>query len=709
MKLNRENLPALCILLAVLALNAWALRAELHSGGVDLNDNVSHFRYAAGMAAALERGNNPLDFWSPEWSLGFPMVRLYQPLAHLLVVLAYFALGKTVTLMTVFVWIRFLSVVLLPLSFFAMARSFELPPLTAAAAAMLAPLISTPQLYGLEYESYVWAGFGLFPQAVATHFLLLSLGFGFRALRRGGSATPAGLMLGLAFLCQFVYGYMGALSVCLLALIPSAAIPRLVRLRRVLWIGAVALLLSAFQLAPLWTDRAFINRTPPDQAWKSDSFGAGQVLEWLVTGQLLDNGRVPVLSLLVLAGLIVLWLRFLTPRGMGFAGKFALSGAAFFILLYFGRPFWGPALWLAGVTRDLPLHRVLGGAQIFLVVLAAIGLAALWGELSRRLHLAAAVAATLVLFYPMVRERGQFLDMNATRLQRTLRAMQSDRPSLDALVLAARQRGGRAYAGLNTPDSWGPSFRVGAIPMYHVLAAAGVPTLGYLSHTMALTSGVMLNFDERNPAHYRLFDIRSFIVPAGTKYPVPAFLTPGAVFGRFQVFDSPANGYFDLVDVAAALAVNRDDFLDSSLSWLKTDGASRRRHLRLDLPGAVPAALPPADPSAPSPGEIVSARQSGEVYQAEFLAARPAWAIFKMTWHPNWKVFVDGQPRDTAMLSPGFIGVPVPAGRHTLLFRYQPGNWKLWTALAGALAVLLLAFWERRTDDRFVSSVKREP
>jgi hypothetical protein len=98
------------------------------------------------------------------------------------------------------VWIRFLSLVLLPLSFFAMARCFQLPPLTAAAAACLAPLISTPQLYGLEYESYVWAGFGLFPQAVATHFLLLSLGFACRALRRGGSATLAGLMLGLAFL-----------------------------------------------------------------------------------------------------------------------------------------------------------------------------------------------------------------------------------------------------------------------------------------------------------------------------------------------------------------------------------------------------------------------------------------------------------------------------------------------------------------------------
>jgi hypothetical protein len=643
MKVNRDNLPALAILLAVLALNAWALRAELHSGGVDLNDNVSHYRLVAGMADALEHGRNPVDFWSPEWSLGFPLVRVYQPLAHLLVVLAYFALGKTVTLLTVFVWVRYLSLVLLPLSFFAMARCCELPPLTAAAAACLAPLISTPQLYGLEYESYVWAGFGLFPQAVATHFLLLSLGFAYRALRLGASATLAGVMLGLAFLSQFIYGYMGALSVCLLALLPGSGLPRLDRLRRVLWIGTVALLLSAFQLAPLSIDRALINPTPADQAWKSDSFGAGQVLEWLVSGQLLDQGRFPVLSLLVLAGLIVLWWRFFTPRGMDFAGKFAIAGAAFWIFLFFGRPFWGPALSLLGVTPGFHLHRVLGGAQVFLLMLAAIGLSALWSELSRRLHWAAAIAATVVLIYPMVRERGRFLDMNATRLQDSVQAMQSDRPSLDALLAAVKERGGRAFAGLATPNSWGPSFKIGGVPMYHVLAAAGVPTVGYLSHTMARTSDVMLSFDERNPAHYRLFDIRTFIVPAGTKYPVPDFLKPGPVFGRFQIFDTPANGYFDLVD-----------------------------------------------------GDILSASQSGEVYQAEFDAARPASVLFKMTWHPNWKAYVDGSLRETAMFSPGLVGVSVPAGRHTLLVRYEPGTWKLWMALAGVLAVLLMAVAERR-------------
>jgi hypothetical protein len=47
--------------------------------------------------------------------------------------LVYFMLGKTVSLVTVFGWMRYLWVVLLPAGFFAAARLLELPPLTAAA------------------------------------------------------------------------------------------------------------------------------------------------------------------------------------------------------------------------------------------------------------------------------------------------------------------------------------------------------------------------------------------------------------------------------------------------------------------------------------------------------------------------------------------------------------------------------------------------
>ena len=589
MKTVRENAAARALLVAVLAVNLWALRAELHSGGVDLNDHVSHFPMIARMAQAIEHHTNPLDFWSPEWSFGFPVIRVYQPLAHILVALAYLATGKAVSLVTVFVWARFLTLALFPLSVFVMLRCFELPPLTAAAGACLAPLISTPQLYGLEYESYVWAGFGLFPQGVAAHFLLLSLGCGFRALRGAGSATLAGILLACACLCQFIYGYMGALSLCLLALV-AIEVPRILRLQRILWIGLTACALSLFQLVPVWLDRALINPPPADQAWKSDSFGPSQVLQWMVTGQLLDNGRLPVLSLLAAAGIVTLWLRHFEPRGMGLAGRFALSGAGLWLLLFCGRPLWGPVLYLLGITREFHLHRVLAGAQIFLLVLAAIGLAEICRRLARRLHVAAAALAALALFYPMLAERARYLELNRTRMQRTIDAMRADRPALDALLAALRRRGGRAFAGLATPSSWGPSFRVGAIPMYHVLTAAGVPTVGYLNHTLALTSPVMLEFDERNPTQYRLFDIRAFIVPAGTKYPVPAFLKPGPVFGRFQIFDTPSDGSFDLVDVDASLPLDRDDFAATNIAWLTGGEAARHRHIRFDLAGARAAA-----------------------------------------------------------------------------------------------------------------------
>src|SRR4029077_4366590 len=122
MKPARVSVAASLILLAVLAVNAFALRAELSVSRVDLKDNVLHFPLIERIVQVVERGGNPLDMWSPEWSLGYPVLRTYQPLAHLLVAAVYFALGKSVPLIAVFTWMRFLSVALLPLSFFWAAR-----------------------------------------------------------------------------------------------------------------------------------------------------------------------------------------------------------------------------------------------------------------------------------------------------------------------------------------------------------------------------------------------------------------------------------------------------------------------------------------------------------------------------------------------------------------------------------------------------------
>src|SRR5438445_4414088 len=140
MRILRQHWVALVILAAVVMWSAAGLWPEISISRVDLNDNVSHSAFIERIVQTIERGGNPLDTWSPEWTFGFPVLRVYQPLAHLLVTAAYFLLGKSVSLMTVFVWVRFLAVLLLPLSFYAAAILLELSLPVALAAAVMSPL-----------------------------------------------------------------------------------------------------------------------------------------------------------------------------------------------------------------------------------------------------------------------------------------------------------------------------------------------------------------------------------------------------------------------------------------------------------------------------------------------------------------------------------------------------------------------------------------
>ena len=71
MKLTREKLLAAALLLTVLAVNAVGLWPEISISRVDLNDNVYHFTLVERMVQAIEHGENPLDCWSSEWSLGY--------------------------------------------------------------------------------------------------------------------------------------------------------------------------------------------------------------------------------------------------------------------------------------------------------------------------------------------------------------------------------------------------------------------------------------------------------------------------------------------------------------------------------------------------------------------------------------------------------------------------------------------------------------
>jgi hypothetical protein len=680
----RAALPALFILAIALIANAAAYWNELEVARADQNDNVAHYTLAARIVKAVENGENPFDAWSPEWAFGYSQLRTYPILSHVLVAGSYFATGKIVSLPTVFITFRYLAVVLLPLSFFVAALLLGFEPMTAAAAALLSPLVATNDLFGLEYGSYAWHGRGLFAQAVATHVLLLALGYSWRAVRGRGLVVLAGVLVAAAFLAHFIFGYVAAVSVVLMAVLPGPETSWRARLLRVAGIGGVALAMSLWQIVPLWQDRAIMLHSIWEPAWKWDSYGAPRVLGWLFTGQLLDYGRLPVLSVLALIGAALgIWAAL--RRRLESRCAFLLAGFVVWTALYFGRPFWGRALILFGIPSDFQLHRLSGAVHLFLVFLAAMGLAAIWTAIAGRTHWLAAAAVTALVLYPVASERWHYLSDNYTIAYENLARYNNVATDLDALADLAHQRGGR-LAFVNTAIDRG-------VPLQHFMDTREVEMIPHKRHSMNLTSDITGDFHAENPLHYELFNIHTVAIEGEAQVDAVPFLKPLPRIGAVALYEAPGRGYFGLVDVPAAVPTTRDSFLQLVHEWLYSGWPAAGKYLWLDF-GDAPAGmqrvgtnvpLPEPAPSVGSTGTVLGESRHGENYTADVEAARDCFLLFRMTWHPNWHVYIDGHGEPSMMLTPGFLGAHVKAGRHHIECRYEPGSGKIVLALAGVL------------------------
>lgn len=679
--MNRgETWAGRAIVALVVVANAFVLAPELDIARVNLNDSVFHFTLIDRLVQRIAHFQPALEFWMPEWSFGYPVLRDYQPLAHWLAASAHFATFRQFPLDAVFAFVRWLLLAIFPLSAYVACRAIPMRPMTAAAVALAAPLIASPNLYGLEYGSYIWRGNGLYTQLVAMHFFVLAIGAGCRAIRQGRGVTVAGLLLGLTFLAHFVYGYMAAATLILVAALPDAGVPWRRRFLRLGWVAALSIGLTAFQLLPMIVDGPFINRSRWEPAWKWDSFGAAQVFGLTATGNLLDAHRLPVLSLLALAGALTAWRRLRRDPEERFAACFALAGALLWLFLFCGRAAWGPLFKVLGLSDAAQLHRFIGGAQWFLLLLAGLGMARLWTlpfERRWRWPALAAVAMTALLLWPAVAERLHFLHEGYGWGRVNLAAYESNRDALQQTIDTVRSTGGRTYPGLAA--QWGAQFRIGYVPFYAFLSEAHVPAVAFLYHAMALPADVMVRFDENRPEHYRLFDVRSVVAEAAR--PLPDFLRQTASIGPFKVLQAPPSGTFALVQVPHSFYVDRRTFYDVNDAWLQSRWPASDAHLVLDYESAIPAlsrprlpdlsALTQAPPAAAC-GSVLQQSGREESYRAEVDVTGDCVALFKMTYHPTWRATVDGAPRDTVMLSPGFVGVPLPRGRHTVEIRYEP-------------------------------------
>src|SRR5690606_24853386 len=228
-------LPLLPVWLSMLVLGV-ALLPEVTVAIPSLNDDAAHYSLVQNASRAIDAGKNPFDHWAPDLEIGYPQFAYYQHLPHLFVVAAERVLFRQVDLLTLFNLTRYVLLVAFPVTVYWSLRQLEFSRPAAGAAAALAPLLSTGYKVGLEYDSYVWRGFGMYTQLWAMHLAFLSLALVYRTLRDGRGYFWAVLALSAVVLSHVIYGFIVAIT---LGFVLLAGMTRENAGRRVMRLAAV--------------------------------------------------------------------------------------------------------------------------------------------------------------------------------------------------------------------------------------------------------------------------------------------------------------------------------------------------------------------------------------------------------------------------------------------------------------------------------------
>ena len=683
--------------------NAVALWPEVSIPTPNVNDDAEHAAFVSRASDALASGENVIDHWLPDIDLGFPEFFYYQHLPHLTVVALHRALLGTVDLFVVFNLVRWLLLVTLPLTVFWSMRTMGFSDVAAAIAGAAASLLSGDHRYGFEYDSYVWRGFGLYTQIWAMHLSFIGLALLQTLLTRGTGTLRTICALTVLALSHLIYAYMMAISTFVLLAFALRRVTIRTQLAKLIAVGAAVLLITSYFWIPFVTQTAYLSTSPYLQPEKFASYGAPMVLGWFASGELLDHGRLPVFTALLFVGLIG---AILTRR------RLELTIVALLVLwlwFYSGRAAIGPVFALLPLHDGLLFHRFIGGVDLAGIILIGSGGERVWKLLSAgatrlptvgRLNwrVVALALAAAALFIPAIAERGAYYSLQTSWLAQTHDAIAGDVDIRTILGTLRRLPPGRVYAGLAT--NWGRTLDFGlpfnSVHVYQLLTAEGFATVAPPFGGQSINSDLQFDFDDQRPSQYDLYNVR--YVVAAPSVSLPGVLVPLAVTGRYVLYAAPSTGYAELVSLSGTESVRTQAELFPKIrAFAMGADAEAKLFERFAFPARTDAIT--AGPVAGClTGTVTNEVVRPARISVETSCSTASPAVFKVTYHPNWVVRVDGQPAATFMASPSYLGVEIPAGRHTVVATYESAPLKTpLLGLGGLTMIGLIAFRYRST------------
>src|SRR2546428_3299334 len=663
------------------------------------NDDATHFLLIQRMSEAFARGENPLDFWVPQVEFGFPWLVYYQPLPAIAVVFLHRALLGMVDLITAFNLFRYLLLVGLPLTVFWSLRHMGVSAAGAAVAAAASPLLSGAFRYGFDYDSYTWRGFGLFTQLAAMHltFVVLAVVWSTFRSKERSALVWGSLALTALVVTHLIYAYMMAIS--LTVLVVAGADSRrdvLRRLLRYVIIGIPAALATAWLWLPFLSQTAYAGVSPYLQREKFDSYGAPAILGWLFGGDLMDHDRLPVITAMVVLGIVVASIT-RTPLA-----RSALALFVVWLVLYFGRPTLDGLVTLLPMNDSLLIHRFIGSVEQFAILL--IGIGAGWcfervRAFDSPVRLALASAAALLLLVPAMNERAALYALNTTWMRQTIDAIDRDVDARTILSAIRDQPSGRVFAGLRS-TGYGPLMNFGipfnSVRFSDLLVFDAIPLVAAPYGSASLNADLIWDFAVDRPGDYQLFKVRYVVALAAT--PMPEFLRPITRTARYVLYDAPTTGYATYGALADRQSVMKQtDLFAINRPWFNgADNAALRFH-RFDYPASVKRAVGEKSAGCSRP---TYAYQRIQPSRLDVLVGCPerSTLVLKISYHPNWHVTVDGREAATFMVSPSFIGVALEPGDHFVTAEYRSTPSKTPLFIGGILVIIAqLAYgWRER-------------
>ncbi|MDP9281096.1 MAG: 6-pyruvoyl-tetrahydropterin synthase-related protein [Chloroflexota bacterium] len=685
------------VLAAVLALpmlfNAVALLPEVTVAVPSNNDDANHFGYVQRANEALARGEDPFDFWMPEMELGFAPFVYYQHLPHLAIVALYRALFGTVDLFTLFNVVRWLLLVTLPLTVWWSLRRMGASAPAAVLAGAAAGLLSGDGRFGLEYESFVWRGWGMYTQLWAAHLAFLSLAAVHELLERGRGLLRTILVLSALALSHLIYAYMTAISVVVLLIVLGVRRREWrVRLTRLGLVGAAVAVITSYMWLPFLAEKAYLNVSQPYlPRWRFDSFGIGPILTWLASGDLIDHARLPALTLLLAVGIGV------AIRWRERLAVLSLALLAVWVVLWSGRTTLGPLADLLPLSSGLHVHRFVGSVDIAAIMLVGVGAGAVWrvarADASTRRALVAGGVFGLLLV-PALVERADYYGWNTRWMTETRDAIARDRDVAAVVDALEDLPVARTYAGIT--NDWSKTLEFvpfNSVRFADLLNFARLPRVAKPYASLALNGDLTFHFNDTSAAQYDVLNARYAVARTGTA--VPSFLFSLRTVGAYTIYGAPTSGWVAFAATTTRETVTTDEKLFFRIrEWFVGPGPAARAYVRYDYPAASDGVVGSSRAWCAN-GRVAYERAQRDSVEVLVGCDAPAALVLKVTYHPNWRVTVDDRPVQTFMVSPGFIGIELPAGQHFVTAHYESTPVKTPLLVLGVLTVAGFAGFRR--------------